>query len=215
MTPRSSCSFSGMSESSSSNGTRPTCATQIRARSEPDSGIASSTSAGVPVGVGEQPQRQPLRIQRRVVLVLPAVGGQRLPEITGAVVQADRDQRQPEIRRRLRGGRRPGCPDRRSSSAAPRQRRTPSRSRRCRSGIGVAVLCLLLVPQRTAQIVVEFGGQLVEPVQERAVDRQLVEPGRTDRAQQGHRIAPALRPTASGRSSRTDPGSACPTTSAG
>ena len=52
-------------------------------------------------GVGEQPQRQPLRVQRRVVLVLPAVGGQRLPEVARAVVQADRDQRQAQIRRGL------------------------------------------------------------------------------------------------------------------
>ena len=62
---------------------------------------ASSTSTGSPVVVGEQPQRQALRIQRRVVLVLPAVGGQRLPEVAGAVVQPHRDQRQPQIRRRL------------------------------------------------------------------------------------------------------------------
>ncbi|PQM47573.1 hypothetical protein C1Y40_02221 [Mycobacterium talmoniae] len=45
VTPRSSCSFSGMSESSNSSGTRPTCATQIRARSSA-SGRASSISTG-------------------------------------------------------------------------------------------------------------------------------------------------------------------------
>ena len=65
------------------------------------SGIASSTSTGSPACVGEQPQRQSLRIQRRVVLVLPAVGGQRLPEVARAVVQAHRDQRQAQVRRGL------------------------------------------------------------------------------------------------------------------
>ena len=52
-------------------------------------------------GVGEQPQRQPLRVQRRIGLVLPAVSGQRLPEVPGAVVQADRDQRHAQIGRGL------------------------------------------------------------------------------------------------------------------
>ena len=47
VTPRRSCSFSGMSESNSSNGIRPTCAIQTRARSWLESGIASSTSTGL------------------------------------------------------------------------------------------------------------------------------------------------------------------------
>ena len=51
--------------------------------------------------IGQQPQRQALRIQRRIVLPLPTVGGQRLTEVAGPVVQAHRDQRQPQVRRRL------------------------------------------------------------------------------------------------------------------
>ena len=55
----------------------------------------------VAVLVGEQTQRQALWIQRRVGLVLPTVGGQRLPEVARAVVQPDRDQRQAQVRRGL------------------------------------------------------------------------------------------------------------------
>ena len=51
--------------------------------------------------VGEQPQRQPLRVVRRVRLVLPTVGGQRLPEVARPIEQADGDQRQAQIRRRF------------------------------------------------------------------------------------------------------------------
>ena len=87
----------------------------------------------VAVAVGEQPQRQALRVQRRIVLVLPTVGGQRLPEVARAVVQARPRSAAAPDPTPTSGGRRPGCPGHRSSSAAPRRRRTPSRSTRCRS----------------------------------------------------------------------------------
>ncbi|COX86595.1 Uncharacterised protein [Mycobacterium tuberculosis] len=49
MTLRRSCSFSGISESNKSNGTLPTCATQIRARNTALSPRATSTSTGSPL----------------------------------------------------------------------------------------------------------------------------------------------------------------------
>ena len=133
VTLRRSCSFSGMSESSSSSGTRPTCATQTRARSRAESGMRQLDQHRFAGGVGEQPQRQTLRVERRICLVLPAVGGQRLPEIaasgsTGRPRSAAGPGPTPPS-----GGRRPGSRGRRSSWAAPRRRRTPSRSTRCRS----------------------------------------------------------------------------------
>jgi hypothetical protein len=47
--------------------------------------------------MSQQANRQSLRVQRRVVLVLPAFGGQRLAEVAGPVVQAHPDQRQAQI----------------------------------------------------------------------------------------------------------------------
>src|ERR1700733_7218647 len=61
-------------------------------------------------------------------------------------------------------------------------------------GHGNAVALLLLIPERTAQIVVEISRQGIKPVQEATVERQLVEPGRAHRAQQGNWILAALGP---------------------
>ncbi len=41
--------------------------------------------------VGEQRERQPVRVQRRVVLLLPALRAERLGEVAGAVEQAHAD----------------------------------------------------------------------------------------------------------------------------
>ena len=62
------------------------------------------------------------------------------------------------------------------------------------AGISRTVLLLLLVPQRAAQVVVQIGGQLVEPAQERLVERQLVKTRRFDGAQQRHRVTAAPLP---------------------
>ena len=49
----------------------------------------------------EQLQRQPLRVEHRVGLQLPAVERQRLPEVPRPVQQPDADERQAEVRGRL------------------------------------------------------------------------------------------------------------------
>ena len=71
-------SFSSMSESSSSSGTRPTWAIQICAASSLPSGSGTPTRTGAPAPSRSTVDRQALRVERRVVLLLPAVGGQRL-----------------------------------------------------------------------------------------------------------------------------------------
>ena len=143
--------------------------------------------------VGEQPQRQPQRVERRVVFVLPTVGGQRLPEVAGAVVQAHRDQRQSEIRRGLQmvAGQ-----DSQATRVVRQHLGDPELHRKIGDAVGhgSAVLVLLLVPQRAAQIIVQIGGQMIEPVQESAVDRQFVQPCRAHRAQQRNGILTALHP---------------------
>ena len=125
--------------------------------------------------------------------MLPAVRGQRLPEVTGAVVQTDRDQRQPEIRC---GFQVIAGQDSQSARVIRQHLRDAELHREVRDAVGHpgAVGLLLLVPLRTGQIVVEVRGQPVQPVQKPAVDGQLVESGRADRAQQGDRILPTLHP---------------------
>ena len=193
VTLRRSCSFSGTSESSSSSGTRPTCATRIRAVNCAESGSDSCTRTGSPTASVKQVQRQTLRIQRRVGLVLPALVGQRLPEIPGAVVEPDRDQRHPQI----------GCGLQVVTGEDPQAAGVVGqhlgdaefhREVRDRRGHCDARLLLLLVPQRAGQVIVQRTGQLVEPAQEFLVERQLVEARGTDGAQQFHRIIAATGP---------------------
>ncbi|CPU29295.1 Uncharacterised protein [Mycobacteroides abscessus] len=49
----------------------------------------------------QQPQGQAGGVDERVLLGLPAIGGQRLPEVAGPVVQPHRDERQTQIGRGL------------------------------------------------------------------------------------------------------------------
>ena len=146
----------------------------------------------VTVGTSEQPQRQPLRIQGRVGLVLPTVGGQRLPEVPGAVVQADRDQRHPQIGRGLQVVTRQDPEAARIVGQhlgnAELHREVRNGSRHC-----YARVLLLLIPPRTGQVIVQLARKPVEPVEEPLVQCQLVEPCRVHRTQQCHRVT-ALRP---------------------
>ena len=153
-----------------------------------------------PVGVGEQTQRQPLRIQRRIVFVLPPVGGQRLPKVARAVVQADGDQRQTQIGGRLEMvtgedaqpagivGQHLGDAElHREVGDAVRQRH-----RRC---VSVADLRgTLLVPQRTGQIVLQVCVQRLDTLDERRVGGQLLEALGTDVAEHCHRVASGVLP---------------------
>ena len=147
----------------------------------------------VVVVVGQQPQRQALRIQRRIALVLPAVGGQRLPEVPRAVQQADRDQRKAQVR----GGLQVIAGQNAQAAGVVRQhlgdaelhREVRDAVRQLRALVG-----LLLVPQRPGQVVVQIGGELVEAPQERLIHRELVQPLRADLPEQRHRVASDLLP---------------------
>ena len=151
---------------------------------------------GIAAGVGEQPQRQPLRVQRRVGLVLPAVRGQRLPEVAGAVVEAHGDERNAEVGRGLQvvTGQ-----DAQAARIVGQHLGDAELHRKVRDagrhGLLVGPVALpLLVPQRTAQVVVQIGRQFVEPAQEGLVERQFVEPRGAHRAEQGDRVAAAALP---------------------
>src|SRR6185437_10988115 len=53
------------------------------------------------VGLAQERQRQAVRVDRRVELLLPAVPGQPLGEVAGPVEQADADDRDAEVAGRL------------------------------------------------------------------------------------------------------------------
>jgi hypothetical protein len=127
------------------------------------------------VGRGEQPQRQALRVQRRVVLLLPAVQGQRLAEVTGPVEQPDADQRHAEVGRRLEvvAGQHAEAAGvvRQHLAHAELHREVADRGRQ----VGVGGL-LTLVPARFGQVGVQVGGLRVDLVDQVVVPGQLAEP---------------------------------------
>ena len=143
--------------------------------------------------VREQPQRQPLRVQRGIILVLPAVGGQRLAEIAGPVVQAHRDQGQAQIRGRLQvvAGQNPQPAGvvRQHLGDTELHREVGDAGRQSRP-----VRLLVLIPQRPAQVIVQIGDQRVEALPVRFVGCQFVQPLRADLPEQRHRIASDLFP---------------------
>ena len=75
---------------------------------------------GAAVLLAQQRDRQPVGVEHRVGLLLPSLAGQLLAEVAHAVEQADADQRVRRGRSPSSGGHRRGCPDRRSTAAAPR-----------------------------------------------------------------------------------------------
>lgn len=94
-------SLSGMSESSNSNGIRPTSATH---RTEPQHAVVRHRHQDrhrIAVGIIHGADRQPLRIEIGTALVLPAVGTQRLPEVAAAMEESNPDEGQSQIRRRF------------------------------------------------------------------------------------------------------------------
>ena len=86
-----------MSLSSSSSETRPTCARHTWACRVRPSGSGTVMTDGRAVGLAQQLERQAVRVERGVVLELPAVGRQALREVAGAVEQPDADQRDAEV----------------------------------------------------------------------------------------------------------------------
>jgi hypothetical protein len=143
--------------------------------------------------IGQQSQRQALRIQRRVVLALPAVSGQRLTKVAGPVVQSHRHKGQAEIGRRFQmvAGKYA------KAAGVVRQHLGDAEfHREIRDAVGhFGVLGgAFLVPERPGKVIVELADQLVQPADERLVDSQFVQPVRGDLTEERHRIAPDLLP---------------------
>ncbi len=141
--------------------------------------------------VGEQPQWQTLRVMRRVCLVLPAVGGQRLPEIARPVQQADGNQRQAQIGR---GFEVVTGQDAETTGVVRQHLGHAELHREVRDAGRQRPGRLFLIPPRPGQVGVQIGVQVVEALQKRLVGRQLVEPFGAHCPQQRHRVLLVLRP---------------------
>ncbi len=145
---------------------------------------------GRAVRLPEHGERQPVRVEHRVALHLPAVRGDRLREVAGAVEQAHPDQRHPEV----------GCAlqvvsgEDAESSRVLRERCGDAELRRevgDRPG-GRAVEAL--IPAWLAQIGVQVVAQPVGPLDVTVVVRELGEAGGMHRSEQRDGIMPCLLP---------------------
>ncbi len=154
--------------------------------------------------LGQQLQRKRPRVQHRVVLDLPPVERQRLPEVPGPVEQPHRDQRHPEVGRRLQVVTRqhpePTGVVRQRLGDAELHREVRDRLRQ-RAQLVVPVLPprlhLLLAPlepPRPLRVAVEVVGQRTRVRQELLVPREHLQPLRRYLGQQPQRVATHIGP---------------------
>ena len=148
----------------------------------------------------QQAQRQTGRVDQRILFGLPAVGGQRLPEVSRPVVQPHRDERQAQIG----GGLEVIAGQDAQTAGVVRQHLRDAelhREVRDRGGQTAALgalftvpLQLTLVPHGAIQIVMKITRQGSHPVDETIVGSQLIEPLRRDRPHDRNRIVVGLLP---------------------
>ena len=142
-------------------------------------------------GVGEQVQRQALGVERRVLLLLPAVERERLAEVAGAVEQADRDQRHAEVARRLEvvagEDAEPARVVRQDLADPELHREVADRRRQALRGAA-------LVPARLAEVGAQILGALLHAADEPGVLGQLGQALGTDLAEHPDGVAAAGAP---------------------
>ena len=189
-----------MSESSSSSGTRPTCATQTRAtqRARPPGSADRDLAAGCRRRSRSSASGRPSGSSDRVGLLLPAVARQRLPEVAGAVEQADADERHAEVA----GGLEVVAGQDAEAAGVLRQHRGDAelRARSRRSRVGRVGAGLALVPA-----VARSGSRCrsacaaLEPARRSRRRRRARRAARADRAEQPRPGRGRPAPTAPGR----------------
>ena len=152
------------------------------------------------VGLGDERQRQTVRVEHRVVLTLPPVRAEGLLEVAGLVEQAHPDDRHPEVARRLEvvtreDAQAAGVLRQHLGDAVLRAEVGDARRRLC-APVGV-----LLVPAARLEVVVEIGLGRADPGDEGLVGRQLVQLGGAQLGEQPDRVLPGRGPPV-----RVDPG---------
>ena len=160
---------------------------------QPDLGVQRATAErhldpDRPVGAVQLGQRQGVRIEQRIALLLPAGGVQRLLEIALAIEQTDPDDRHADVAGRLQvvAGQDPQTAGvLRQHLGDPELRREVADALR-----GAGVLGgVALVPEVTGQVVGQIGLDHPQVLQELLVRRELLQSLDRDVGQQLDRIA--------------------------
>ena len=147
----------------------------------------------LPVGTEHPVDRQTLRIVRGVVLLLPAVRGQRLPEVPEPVEQADPDDRHAQVG----GGLQVVTGQDAEAAGVVRQHLGDAElHREVRDGGGQVLTTgdLVLVPPRIGEVVIEILGEVVHPRQEGLVDGELLQAGHRHGSEQLEGVTLELGP---------------------
>ncbi|OUD92408.1 hypothetical protein CMMCAS04_09015 [Clavibacter michiganensis subsp. michiganensis] len=139
---------------------------------------------GRAVGVAQDLERQSVGVEDGVGLLLPAVGGDPLAEVAGAVEEADAHERDAEVGGALQVVARE---DPEAARVLRQRGRDPELGREVADRLGHVAL-QLLVPARLADVRAEVRPLLLGPCDEALVGRELPEPLLVDRAEQRHRI---------------------------
>ena len=204
--PRRKSSLASMSASSSSSGTRPTWATPDARRQQPAAGHPDADGELLAVGAEHPVDRQTLRVVGRVVLLLPAVRGQRLPEVPEPVEQADADDRHAQIGGRLEvvAGQ-----DAKATRVVRQRLGDAELHREVGDRLRTGCASRWLTGADTSGDRSGSGPdrrQAVHPGEERLVRGEFLQPGHRHRAEQFERVALEAWPTAGGRCRRKGPG---------
>ena len=145
---------------------------------------------GRAVGAAQHRERQPVGVEHRVALLLPAVGRDRLGEVARLVEQADADQRDAEVGGRLevvaREDAEPARVLRQRGGDAELGREVRHRARR----VGAE----RLEPARLREVRAEPGTLALGPLHVPAVRGELVEPRGVDLAEERHGVPPGAAP---------------------
>ena len=180
-----------MSESRSSSGTRPDVRDEDARQQRLAAGQVDRDDRAGAVGLAEQRQRQLVGVEDRVGLLLPALAGQRLLEVAVAVEQAHADDRDAQVG----GGLEVVAGQDAEAAGVLRQdggdavlgREVGDRAGRVGAGLAG-------VPALAVQVVLERLGRDPQPLEERRVAGQLVEPLAPHGAEQAHRVVVDVGP---------------------
>ena len=142
------------------------------------------------VGLLQLGEGQFVGVEHRVVLLLPAVAGEGLPEVPVAVQQPDADEGHAEIAGRLQMVARE---DAETSGVLRQGGRDAELGGEISHGAGQS-LGLCLIPAVTAQIVVQIVRDRVQTAPEPPVPGEFGESRGPHPAQQPHRVAPGGAP---------------------
>ena len=152
---------------------------------------------GGAVLLAQQRDRQPVRVEQRVALQLPALTGELLAEVAVLVEQADPDQRDAEVA----GGLEVVTGQDAEATGVLRQHRGDAELRgevgdrpRQRRVVGTRVGRLALEPAVTAEVLLEVRVGHREATQEALVGGELLEPGGGHGPEGLDRVAPAVTP---------------------